>query len=452
MLKTLAIAIAPLVSVWTVTAAFTLCTGSERRDALGVRRRGLRTPKPDGADPSRIVDLSRYAAAYALAIRVAGLVRFSSFLLLVACALLLSNLILSLAGLAVAIWIVNRSQRAARLAFFAAAGNVTVAFNEGAWAYHFPRHKRGVLYNFFHGAPGTTISIFGVGLIGVSGLPFAYNSDNLVTGIPGLYVQDSHLPLWLIGAILFTTGTLLALVGARLMRDTQRRAMRAETRIDPRRFGKAPAAVFLRPFDSELLTVPSHPGPRREAEPGQLLPRPREFLENVVTWLFWANGEVLAIAQPNAGRTKTVGAAHHPLRPDADWQATVLKLLERTASIIIVPGQSSGIAWEIDAVLSDPGLARKAFIVNPNPRSDPTDFLDTIGAPQRADELARRRLRVLAAFIAPAGLTLLCSSLSEDIDFEMAVEWFLRHQPYKSTSFWRRAQDIAVKLGLANEA
>lgn len=417
-----------------------------------MRRRGLRAPKPDGDDPSGIVDLSRYAAAYALAIRIGGLVRFSSFLLLVASALLISNLILSLVGLAVAIWIVNRSQKAARLAFFAAAGNVTVAFNEGAWAYHFPRHKRGVIYNFFHGAPGTAISILGVGLIGVSGLPFAYNSDNLITGIPGLYVQDSHLPLWLIGTILFTSGTLLALVGARLVRATQRRAMRAETRIDPRRFGKPPAAVFLRPFGSELLTVLSHPGPRREAEPGQLLPRPRDFLENVVTWLFWANGEVLAIAQPNAGRTKTVGAAHHPLRPDADWQTAVLKLLKRAASIIIVPGQTSGIAWEIDTVLSDPDLARKSFVVNPNPRSDPIDFLVTVGAPHRAEDLVRSHRRVLAALIAPAGPTLLCSSLSEDIDFEMAAEWFLRHQPTKDTSFWRRAQDIAVKLGLAEEA
>ncbi|MDQ3724322.1 MAG: hypothetical protein M3335_00280 [Actinomycetota bacterium] len=452
MLRTLAIACAPLVTVWATTAAFTWCTSPERRGTAAVRRRDLRAPKPEGADDSGIVDLSRHAAAYGLGIRVGGLVRGTSYLLVITCALFHSNLILSLAGLAAAIWIGNRSHKAAGLAFFAAAGNVSVAFKEAAWAYQFPLHERGWIYHFFHRGPGNSLSILGVSFIGMSGLPFAYNSDALVTGIPGLYVQHSHLPLWLIGAILFIVGTVLAMIGARLTRDAQRREMRAETRINPRRFGESPAAVFLRPFGSDLLTVPSHPGPRRETDPLLALPRPRDFLENVVTWLFWANGEVLAIAQPSGGQTKTVGAAHHPLRPDMDWQAAVSKLLKKTTSIVIVPGPSSGIAWEIHTVLSDPELARKALIVNPNPQHDPADFLATIGAPHRTKDLTRRHLRALAAFITPAGPILLCSSLAEDIDFEMAVEWFLRHQPSKGTSFWHRAQDFADKLGLTKES
>jgi len=449
MLKTVALAAAPLVSVWTLVLAFSWCTDPERRGALRRRRRGLRASHPGHDSHEVLVDLSRRAAAYALAIRVGGLVRGASYLLLLTAALYRSSLILSLIGLALSIWILNRWEKLATLAFFAVADDVPLVFKHAAWAYHFPDHRRGLLHNLLYSGPGRTLSIVGIAFIGLAGLPFAYESDALASPIPGLYVQHSHLPLWQLGAVFFSAGVAMAGVGSWLERRAQRKAMREETRIAPRRFGKAPAAVFLRPFGSEHLTVASHPGPRRYGGFVQPLPRPKEFLENVLTWLLWADGEVLAVAQPAGRATKTVGAAHHPLRPGADWQDSVRKLLEKAAAIVLVPGTSSGVAWETRTVLGDPNYARKAVVVNPEPRRDPDLFLATVGAPKSlAEELRRRQLRALAATATPDGPRIFCSSLAEDIDFEMAVEWFLRHQCPQDASFWRHAQRLAEQMGL----
>jgi hypothetical protein len=450
MLKTLALALAPMVTMWSVVLTFAWCTTPERRGTLAKRRRDLRAPPPDPGGHSGLVDLSRLAAAYAVGIRVGSVIRGVSLLILFASALLHRQLIVSLVGLAIAIWILNRWEKVATLAFYAVAHDISLAFKHAAWAYHFPHHRRGRLYNLLYNGPGKALSIVGIAFIALAGLPFAYGSDTLTTPIPGLYLQHSHLPLWQVGAVFFTAGAAMAWVGAGLERRTQRNAMRKQTRIVPRRFGKPPAAVFLRPFGSEHLTVPSHPGPRREGGFAQLLPRPKEFLENVVTWLLWADGEVVAIAQPGARTTKTLGAAHHSLQPNADWQASVRKLLEKTAAIVLVPGTSTGVAWETSTVLGNPAFARKAMVVNPEPKRDPGSFLGTVGAPSSlAEELRRRRLLALAATIAPNGPRILCSSLAEDLDFEVAVEWFLRHQPSREPSFWGRAQKLAAELGLS---
>ncbi|HWM54636.1 MAG TPA: hypothetical protein VNO20_04535 [Solirubrobacterales bacterium] len=450
MLKTVALAIAPLVAVWTAAHVFAWCTSPERRGTLARRTRDLRSPPPDRGAGSGLIDLSNLAGAYALAIRVGGVVRGFSYLLLVTAALYRPSLILSLFGLAAAIWILNRWEKVATLAFYAVAHDISLAFKHAAWAYHFPHHRRGLLYNLFYNSPGRALSIIGIAFIGIAGLPFAYGSETLTSPIPGLYVQHSHLSFWQLGAVFFLAGAAMAWAGAWLERRAQRKAMREQTRIVPRRFGKRPAAVFLRPFGSEQLTVPSHPGPRRDGGFTQMLPRRKEFLENVLTWLLWADGEVLAIAQPGAREAKTVGAAHHLLQPDADWQESVRRLLEKAAAIVLVPGASTGAAWETRTVLGNPTYAHKALVVNAEPGSDPEPFLAMVGAPRSlAEELRQRQLLALAATAAPDGPRILCSSLAEDIDFEIAVEWFLRHQLLQGSSFWGRAQRLAVQLGLA---
>jgi len=445
-LTTLALACAPMVTLWGVTLAFAWCTTPERRGTLTRRGRDLRAPTADRGDHPELIDLSRSAAAYTLAIRVGSMVRGLTYTVLVAFALFHFNLIVTCVSLAAMIWVYNQWQKAASVAFYAVAGDISMAFSPSAHAYQFPSYRRGWLGNLPN--LGTVFSVVGIAFILCTGLPLAYHSDTLTTPIPGVYIQHSGLPFWLLGIVFFVSGAAFAWTGAWIERRAQRRAMQRESRIVPRRLGKRPAAVFLRPFDSQLLTVPAHPGPRRDGL-SLLLPRPGEFLENVLTWLLWADGEVVAVAQPGAGSAKTVGAAHHPLRPGADWQAAVKKLLDKTATIVLVPGASSGVAWEARTVLDNPDYARKALFVNPAPHDNPGTFLATVGAPAAlADELLLRRLRALAAVNTPAGTRLLCSSLAEDIDFEMAVEWFLRHQLPPDTSFWGRAQRLAVELGL----
>jgi hypothetical protein len=446
MLKTLALACAPMVTMWGVTLAFAWCTNPERRGTLVQRRRDLRAPAPDRSGQSELIDLSQPAAAYALSIRVGSVVRGVTYIVLIACALFHFNPIVTVILLAAIIWVHNRWQKAANIAFYAVAGNISLVFSPSAHAYQFPSYRRGRLSNLPN--LGTVLSIVGMAFILCTGLPLAYHSDTLTTPIPGLYIQHSRLPFWLLGIVFFVSGTALAWAGAWIERRAQRQAMRRESRIAPRRLGNGPAAVFLRPFNSDLLTVPAHPGPRRDGL-SLLLPRREEFLENVLTWLLWADGEVVAVAQPNAGSTKTIGAAHHPLRPGTDWQESVKKLLDKAATIVLVPGTSSGAAWETRTVLDNLDYSRKALLVNPKPGHNSRPFLEMIGTPSSlADELDRRRLRVLAASSTPAGPKLLCSSLAEDIDFEIAVEWFLRHQLPRGASFWGRAQRLATQLGL----
>lgn len=279
--------------------------------------------------------------------------------------------------------------------------------------YRFPGYRRGILSNVTRFGLSMPFLVFGMLLILGAGLPLAFASGSVDPG-------SVLIPL--------TAGLVLASAGVWIERATRRRKMRSETALK-RRWGTKPQMVFLRPFGVEELRVPANPGPRRDGFE-LLIPRRSEFLEDVLTWLLWSRGEVLAIAKPDKRRMKAVGAAHHAIAEGATWTDAVSHLLEKAKGIVLVPGATPGVAWEYEKVSQNPDFARKALLVNPEPLSDASAFAGLVGiSDQQEEELRRRRLLPLAAIPRPTGPPkLLCGGLAEDLDYEVAVEWFLRKE------------------------
>lgn len=409
------------------------------------RWRDLRA-RPSKQPADDVVDLSERAATYFFALRVGSITRGVAYLMFILCGVFHPSLVVVIPALLLAVWIHNQWQRAANFAFFGIASDHFAAFDEAAMAYLFPSRRKGRFWVLGESILSTALSIVGLGLILVAALPLVEESDTLITPLPGLYVRHSHLPYWMLSITLLVTGALFAVAGTAVDRAVKRRAMRRETSLPGLTRGGSPV-VFLRPFGVEELLIPAHQGPRRDGLT-QMLPRRKEFLEDVVTWMLWARGNVLAISKPGAGAGRTVGAAHHPLRRNG-WTTAVEKLLKRASTIILVPGATPGVAWEYERVRDNSELAAKTILVNSEPTSVESQFLKTVGA--SSEQV--RRLRnggplPLAAVLTPHGPRLLCSSLGEDLDFEAAVEWALRHElqplrPSRARSLTQLAGQIA---------
>lgn len=345
MLKAVAIC-TPIVAFWAASSMIAWMRTPARRGSLFMRWRNLRSPRPNRSSDSILFDLSRRSAAYFFALRAGSLVRGASYLLLVLCLVTRPGLIFLAPALAVAVWIHNRWQTVANMVFLALTGDSFTAFGEAALTYQFPSQRRGRLWNLGESTVASSLSVVGLGMILIAGLPMLEESDTLTTPIPGLYVQHSHLPYWVLSVVFFAVGALLTVAGTAVDRRVKRRSMRRETALPIRRGAKSPV-IFLRPFGTEELLVPAHQGPRRDGI-AQILPRREEFLEDIVTWMLWTRGDVLAIAKPGAGAERTVGAAHHVLRDETDWKAAVAELLEGAAQVVLVPGTTPGVSWELE--------------------------------------------------------------------------------------------------------
>jgi hypothetical protein len=446
-MTTLILACAPIVAVWIVSSGAAWIRTPARRGALARRLRSLIGP-PSGGEADGVVDLSRRAAAYLVGIRVGSFVRGISYLILIGCVVSRAGPVTAVLALLAAIWLYNRWRGVAGLAYSALTGSGHTAFGESALKYQFPSHRRGRVWNLGESTPATVLSATGLALILAAGLPLAFNSDTLISPVPGLYVRHSSLPPWALALAVLVPGAALTLAGARLDRAVKRRAMRRETTL-PERGDRRPTVVFLRPFGIEQLRVVAHQGPRRDGI-ALLLPRRDEFLEDVVTWLMWSRGEVVAIADPRVGSPQTVGAARHPVSPDRDWTETAAAALKVATAIVLVSGSTPGISWEYEQIRKSPPLSRKTLVVNPDPVTSSSRFLTLVGASSdQADNLRERDLVALAATCGATGPKLLASALAEDIDYEMAVDGFLRNELPQPSRLRAAARLVTQLTGLA---
>jgi hypothetical protein len=424
------LACAPVWAVWGAVAAWQWCRVPAKRGALLRRWRDLGRTRHRPADG--VVDVSRSAAAHFVGLRVGAAVRGVSYLILLGAVLLHASRIIAATALLCVIWLFGHWPQAADRAYRVLTGVGAIAFSEKARQYRFPSWRRGALWILGESSTAGSVSVAGFALLLCAGLPLAYHSDALITPIPGVYVRHSGLSWWVLGLTMFIAGGVLAWAGMLLDRSIRRSAMRRETTLGPVSKAGRPPVVFLRPFASESLTVPAHAGGRRDGLT-ILIPRPTEFFEDVATWLFWSMGDVLAIGDASR-RSVTVGASHHLVRRDADWRSAVDDLLKRSAAILLVPGASDGVRWETARVMSTPRYANKTLILNPNPSTN-SGFLATVGAtPSQIATCRDRSIFPIAAVPSEGGVRLLCSTLAEDIDFEAAVEWFLREGLPKKAS------------------
>lgn len=434
-------AFTPLAVAWGVASAFSWGTTPNRRGAMARRWRSLRAPQwPEDAD---IVDLSRASAARLAGLRVGSLVRGLAYVLIAAAVLYSVPLPIAVVMLAGAIWLTNHWPQAANLTFLALTNDLTVAFAQGAWQYAFPGFRGGARTPLARRALPTALSVSGVAMLLTAGLPSFYDSETLPLPIPGVKIEHSGLTQAQLGLLLFVSGMALCAAGTYVDRRFRRAEMRQATDLRAESSDGEPPIVFLRPFNTDRLKVPAHPSGRRDGLT-MLVPQKSEYLEDVATWLLWSAAPVVAVADPAATRTATLGAAHHAAGLGESWKQTVRALLDRAAAIVIVPGATAGVRWEVDAILKTPAYAAKALLLNGQPGED-SAFLSIV----RADTTQVSRVRAqglvaVAAVTGPGRPQLLCSCLAEDVDLESAVEWFMRR---KTAQGRRLAQVMEVRRG-----
>jgi hypothetical protein len=400
----------------------------ERRGSLRRRYRDL--TKRREASEGQIVDLSGVAAARRIAVAVVSVFRWVGIAMIAAAVLLHPTPAVAILMLFGAIWIGKRATWFGNLAYLALTGDASIAFADGAWRYAFPGYRRGQATVLRRRVVGTFVASAGAGLLLASALPIIYASDTLPSPIPGIYVQHSGLPGWLLTGIIFAAGALGSVLAAWLERRVRRREMQEESGLLPRTDGDDPPIVFLRPFGSEMLDVASHPSGRRDGL-ATLLARPAEYFDDVVTWLMWSEAEVVAIADPASRLRPTVGAAHHLISDDQDWHRVVEDLLDRALAIVVAPGATPGVRWEVERVRAAPERVAKAFLLNARGRATAAQFMDEAGVSDTTKRRVEREALIpIAATFGGSEPTLLCSSLIEDLDIDSCVEWFLRrHTP-----------------------
>jgi len=213
--------------------------------------------------------------------------------------------------------------------------------------------------------------------------------------------QDNWAPfaayIVLLGAALFVTARIAPLSQA-TMEEMRRR--------DPR----API-LFLRSFTDEAEPILEDQGGLK--------------LETVVSHCVRPYGPFIAIGRP--GELRPSGAARKYFTNDA-WQAEAIKLMDEAALIVVLPGLTPGLDWEMQR-LAEAGRLRKTIFV----------FPPTQGAARF------ERLRSLLAQT-PEGMRLRHVDLSLVMSLHLARDWrwAVAYSSWTSLATYQAAVDIAV--------
>jgi hypothetical protein len=119
-----------------------------------------------------------------------------------------------------------------------------------------------------------------------------------------------------------------------------------------------PFALYLRPFDTDAVTLPK---PRMPFITKLLTFRP--FPARIEEELFDVTDGYLplvAIGRPGANKETRADLAHRVFLSEGEWRPYVLDLIRRSAVIVIVLRYTDGVVWELESLIQE-GAARKTF-------------------------------------------------------------------------------------------
>jgi hypothetical protein len=161
--------------------------------------------------------------------------------------------------------------------------------------------------------------------------------------------------------VAFTLGGLaVAFVGAvlfRLARALSRAGARRVLAADPR----APA-LYLRSFADDSLPLPTISSARRPLFELFSL-RGADPFEEPVTWELSSYAPVVAVGRPG-GSLRSLGAAREHLAQES-WRDEIADRMRAARLIVLAPGETDGLAWELGAIVRDGHLAKTLFVFPP---------------------------------------------------------------------------------------
>lgn len=216
------------------------------------------------------------------------------------------------------------------------------------------------------------LSNFGRGRTGLAGLYFLIAVLN--TSVPTLPI----VPLMVIGMSRNATNLqmgipivallLLNLLGTGrfLARATEKRA--TQIYQDVRIWDSRAPIIFLRAFaqDDDLLAVGTR-DPLLKLTAGVAEPRTLDelLLEHASPY-----GPVLAIGDP-AHKIPPLGAARIFVQ-GGNWQEIVTSLTQAARAVVMCPGQSQGVGWELELISGSGKTSNTIFLANPEESRDVT--------------------------------------------------------------------------------
>jgi hypothetical protein len=313
-----------------------------------------------------------------------------------------------------------------RLLYAGITGTESLAYGRGFVRYHYPNSLwRRFFLGFLTCGP---LWLIGTCMLAIPGL--IIESPEHLAPPPFRYLYPPTYNPWLIAAMAVVTGSGLIAIADRFERTTRRKDLERGT-ASTSSSGRE-TVLLLRQFGMETTYVRAHVGPRR---PGfmRMIPERRIHLEDCLTWLLWGTARVVAIRNPQS-RQETLGAAHHQVQSGEKWQRVVTDLACEAVLIIAINGQRPGIQWELGTVLKSPRLKRKTMVINP-PGGDPIAFLGTISQHVSTNITMDKTEHPILGVYFPHGIPrILYSSAQEDVDYESAAEYVLRHVRPNSAS------------------
>lgn len=163
-----------------------------------------------------------------------------------------------------------------------------------------------------------------------------------------------------VGIVFAFGGLLVAMLGAVLWRAARafgRARVREVLSADSR-----PPVLYLRSFADDSVPLPIIASARRPLF--ELFSvRGADPFEECVAWELDSYGPVVAVGRPG-GRLASLGAAREHLSNDT-WHAEIQSRMSDAGWIALAPGDTDGLAWELEAIVSGGHLHKTIFVFPP---------------------------------------------------------------------------------------
>ena len=163
-----------------------------------------------------------------------------------------------------------------------------------------------------------------------------------------------------VGIVFAIGGLLMVALGAalwRIARALGRARVKEVLRFDPR-----PPVLYLRSFDDDAVPLPIIASARRPLFEFFSI-RGADPFEECVAWELDSYGPVIAVGRPGASLA-SLGAAREHLSDDT-WRDEVAARMNSAGWIVLAPGETAGLAWELQSIVSGGHLAKTVFVFPP---------------------------------------------------------------------------------------
>ena len=163
-----------------------------------------------------------------------------------------------------------------------------------------------------------------------------------------------------VGIVFAFGGLVVAVLGAVLWRAARafgRARVHEVLTADPR-----PPVLYLRSFADDSVPLPIIASARRPLF--ELFSvRGADPFEECVAWELDSYGPVVAVGRPG-GRLASLGAAREHLSNDT-WHVEIESRMSDAGWIALAPGDTDGLAWELEAIVSGGHLHKTIFVFPP---------------------------------------------------------------------------------------